>query len=136
MRFLLEVVDGMVLSEDSNQHSQRRASFLDGSSACGDFQQFFRITQRPLPDGLIDESGRMQRFDDDMVVRHVRSVVVRDDAYVVLFKAGIEVAVAACDGVIGVNIAADNNTAEAGDASNNGAQKGRYFNKGFPQAPQ
>ena len=38
-------------------------------------------------------SGRMERFNNDLVIRYLDKVVVKDDGYEVVFKAGVSVGV-------------------------------------------
>ena len=37
--------------------------------------------------------GAMMRFDNDLVIRYLDSIVVEDNGYTVWFKAGVEVKV-------------------------------------------
>ena len=46
-----------------------------------------------MPDGVLDENGRMERFNNDLVIRYLERVVVKDDGYEVIFKAGVTVEV-------------------------------------------
>ena len=38
-------------------------------------------------------NGRMERFNNDLVIRYLDKVVVKDDGYEVVFKAGVTVEV-------------------------------------------
>ena len=42
---------------------------------------------------MLDENGRMESFNNDLVIRYLDRVVVKDDGYEVTFKAGVTVAV-------------------------------------------
>jgi len=46
-----------------------------------------------VPEGVLDENGRMEAFNNDLVIRYLDSVVVKDDGYEVVFKAGVTVEV-------------------------------------------
>ena len=61
--------------------------------ACRDYEDFFMRTRYELPEGLLDERGRVARFDNELVVRYVDRVIVQDNGYDVVFKAGITVKV-------------------------------------------
>ena len=41
----------------------------------------------------LDENGRMEAFNNDLVIRYLDRVVVKDDGYEVAFKAGVTVEV-------------------------------------------
>ena len=93
VRFLLELVDEM--TQQSKRSAREQANCLhiptksDAQLACYDQEQFFQMTQRPLPAGLLDTHGRMQRFDDEIVMRYVKDVLVTNDGCAVRFKAGV-----------------------------------------------
>ena len=93
VRFLLELVDQM--TPQSKRSAREQANCLhiptksDAQLACYDQEQFFQMTQRPLPVGLLDANGRMQRFDDELVMRYVKDVLVTNDGCAVRFKAGV-----------------------------------------------
>lgn len=44
-------------------------------------------------EGVLDENGRMEAFNNDLVIRYLNKVVVKDDSYEVVFKAGVKVEV-------------------------------------------
>ena len=46
-----------------------------------------------VPKGVLDENWRMDRFNNDLVIRYLDRVVVWDDGYEVVFKAGVKVEV-------------------------------------------
>ena len=46
-----------------------------------------------MPESVLDENGRMERFNNDLVIRYLDRVVVQDDGYEVAFKAGVKVQV-------------------------------------------
>ena len=57
----------------------------------------YRFDCRSTPDGftqwasVLDENGRMESFNNDLVIRYLDRVVVLDDGYEVVFKAGVTV---------------------------------------------
>ena len=85
IRFLLELLDEMQLDPDEREEPE-----LHG--ACFDYDDFFRWTKHPVPDGLI-LNGQITRFDNDLVIRYLENVTVLDDGFEVKFKAGITVKV-------------------------------------------
>ena len=42
---------------------------------------------------MLDENGRMESFNNDLVIRYLDRVVVQDDGYEVVFKVGVKVEV-------------------------------------------
>ena len=82
---LLELLDEMKLDPDEREEQE-----LHG--ACYDYDDFFRWTKHPLPDGLI-LNGQITRFDNDLVIRYLENVTVLDDGFEVKFKAGITIKV-------------------------------------------
>ena len=46
-----------------------------------------------MPEGVLDENGRMESFNNDLVFRYLDKVIVKDDGYEVIFKAGVKVQV-------------------------------------------
>ena len=50
-------------------------------------------TRYTVPEGVLDENGQMERFNNDLVIRYLDRVVVQDDGYEVAFKAGVKVQV-------------------------------------------
>ena len=83
LRILLELVEQM-MGEDLTAGEE--------SGACYDYEEFFRRTRYAVPEGVIKD-GRMVRFDNDLVIRHLESIVVENHGYTVHFKAGVEVKV-------------------------------------------
>lgn len=63
------------------------------SGACRDYDDFFSRTRYTVPEGVLDENGRMESFNNDLVIRYLDRVIVRDDGYEVVFKAGVKVQV-------------------------------------------
>ena len=63
----------------------------DGS--CRGYDDFFSRTKYTVPEGVLDENGRMERFNNDLVIRYLDRVIVKDDGYEVVFKAGVSVKV-------------------------------------------
>ena len=46
-----------------------------------------------FPKGVLDENGRMETFNNGLLIRYLDRVVVKDDGYEVAFKAGVTVEV-------------------------------------------
>ena len=42
---------------------------------------------------MLDENGQMEAWGNDLVIRYLDRVVVKDDGYEVVFKAGVSVEV-------------------------------------------
>ena len=61
--------------------------------ACRDYDDFFNRTRYTVPEGVLDENGRMEAFNNDLVIRYLDKVIVKDDGYEVIFKAGVKVQV-------------------------------------------
>ncbi|MBQ9009180.1 MAG: phage portal protein [Clostridia bacterium] len=114
IRLLLELVDEMVknsLPEWMQTHASSDAlkndAVITGGSAdggggaqeietdgsCRDFDDFFNRTKYIVPEGVLDENGRMERFKNNLVIRYMDKMVVKDDGYEVAFKAGVRVEV-------------------------------------------
>ena len=83
IRFLLELLEDMRLDDD-----EREAPESHG--ACRDYEDFFRWTKHPVPEGLI-LNGQITRFDNDMVIRYLDTATVTKNGFEVKFKAGITV---------------------------------------------
>lgn len=94
IRLLLELVDEMVKDSlpEWMQSSEQEGETVDDGS-CRDYDDFFSRTKYTVPEGVLDENGRMERFNNDLVIRYLDRVVVRDDGYEVTFKAGVTVEV-------------------------------------------
>ncbi|MBQ3702874.1 MAG: TetR family transcriptional regulator [Oscillospiraceae bacterium] len=94
IRLLLELVDEMVkdsLPEWMQSFEQEGTEADDG--ACRDYDDFFNRTRYTVPEGVLDENGRMEAFNNDLVIRYLDKVIVKDDGYEVIFKAGVKVQV-------------------------------------------
>ena len=63
------------------------------TGACRDYDDFFNRTRYTVPEGVLDENGRMEAFNNDLVIRYLDKVTVKDDGYEVVFKAGVTVEV-------------------------------------------
>ena len=63
------------------------------TGACRDYDDFFSRTRYTVPEGVLDENGRMEAFNNDLVIRCLDRMVVKDDGYEVAFKAGVTVEV-------------------------------------------
>ena len=63
------------------------------TGACRDYDDFFNRTRYTVPEGVLDENGRMEAWGNDLVIRYLDRVVVKDDGYEVAFKTGVTVEV-------------------------------------------
>ena len=94
IRLLLELVDEMVMkSGTAPLWMSREAEAVEETGACRDYDDFFSRTRYTVPEGVLDENGRMEAFNNDLVIRYLDKVVVKDDGYEVVFKAGVKVEV-------------------------------------------
>lgn len=94
IRLLLELVDEMVknsLPEWMSREAENENA--EETGACRDYDDFFSRTGYIVPEGVMDENGRMEAFNNDLVIRYLDRVVVKDDGYEVIFKAGVTVEV-------------------------------------------
>ena len=94
IRLLLELVDEMVknsLPEWMSREAENENA--EETGACRDYDDFFNRTRYTVPEGVLDENGRMEAFNNDLVIRYLDRVVVKDDGYEVAFKAGVTVEV-------------------------------------------
>lgn len=71
---------------------KREEKAEEGDGSCYDYGEFFRLTRYEVPKGVL-ENGRLVRFDNGLVIRYLGKVLVEDDGYRILFKAGLEVEV-------------------------------------------
>ena len=85
IKLLLELVDMM-------QEGNREQETFD-SPACRDYDEFFRRTRYIVDEGIIGEDGKVMSFSNDMVIRYLNNVVIKDGAYEVNFKCGLTVSV-------------------------------------------
>ena len=94
IRLLLELVDEMV-KDSLPEWMAREIQPGDGkeTGACRDYDDFFSRTRYTVPEGVLDENGRMERFNNDLVIRYLDRVIVKDDGYEVIFKTGARVEV-------------------------------------------
>lgn len=92
IRLLLELVDEMV-KNSLPEWMAREAETVEETGACRDYDDFFSRTKYTVPEGVLDENGRMEAFNNDLVIRYLDRVVVKDDGYEVAFKAGVTVEV-------------------------------------------
>ena len=94
IRLLLELVDEMVMkSGTAPLWMSREAEAVEEAGACRDYDDFFSRTRYTVPEGVLDENGRMEAFNNDLVIRYLDRAVVKDDGYEVVFKAGVKVEV-------------------------------------------
>ncbi len=63
------------------------------TGACRDYNDFFNRTRYTVPEGVLDENGRIDAFNNNLVIRYLDKVVVKDADYEVAFKAGVSVEV-------------------------------------------
>ena len=63
------------------------------TGACRNYNDFFNRTRYTVPEGVLDENGWMGAFNNDLVIRYLDRVVVKEDGYEVVFKAGVTVEV-------------------------------------------
>ena len=92
IRLLQELVDEMV-KNSLPEWMAREAETVEETGACRDYDDFFNRTRYTVPEGVLDENGRMECFNNDLVIRYLDRVVVQDDGYEVVFKAGVKVEV-------------------------------------------
>ncbi len=92
IRLLLELVDEMV-KNSLPEWMAWEAEAVEETGACRDYDDFFSRTRYTVPEGVLDENGRMEAFNNDLVIRYLDRVVVKDDGYEVAFKAGVTVEV-------------------------------------------
>lgn len=88
IRLLLELVDEMV-KNSLPEWMAREAEAVEETGACRAYDDFFSRTKYTVPEGVLDENGRMEAFNNDLVIRYLDRVVVKDDGYEVAFKAGV-----------------------------------------------
>ena len=77
---LLELVDEMVknsLPEWMSREAENENA--EETGACRDYDDFFSRTRYTVPEGVLDENGRMEAFNNDLVIRYLDRVVVKDD---------------------------------------------------------
>jgi len=92
IRLLLELVDEMV-KNSLPEWMAREAEAVEETGACRDYDDFFNRTRYSVPEGVLDENGRMESFNNDLVIRYLDKVIVKEDGYEVVFKAGVTVEV-------------------------------------------
>ena len=95
IRLLLELVDEMVIKSGTAPLWMNRDAENENeeSGACHSYDDFFSRTRYTVPEGVLDENGQMERFNNDLVIRYLDRVVVMEDGYEVAFKAGVKVQV-------------------------------------------
>ena len=94
IRLLLELVDEMAgnsLPEWMRREAENETA--EETGACRNYIDFFNRTRYTVPEGVLDENGRMEAFNNDMVIRYLDRVVVKEDGYEVILKAGVIVEV-------------------------------------------
>ena len=93
IRLLLELVDEMVKNSLPEWMAGETQVEGEETGACRDYDDFFKRTRYKVPEGVLTEDGRMESFNNDLVIRYLDRVVVKDDGYEVVFKAGVTVEV-------------------------------------------
>lgn len=93
IRLLLELVDEMVKNSLPEWMAREAQPEGEETGACCDYDDFFNRTRYTVPEGVLTEDGQMEAFNNDLVIRYLDRVVVRDDSYEVVFKAGLTVEV-------------------------------------------
>ena len=63
------------------------------TGACRDYDDFFSRTRYTVPEGVLAEDGSMAGYNNDLVIRYLDKVVVDEEGYEVVFKAGVTVEV-------------------------------------------
>ena len=87
VRTLLQLIDSMRMQ--SMGRTVGITATEDGS--CSDVEEFYRLTQHILPEGILDENGEVVQFDDAVIIRYLDHITVQDDGLLVSFKAGISI---------------------------------------------
>lgn len=87
IRTLLQLIDSM--QKYGMGRTVDATAPEDGS--CSNVEEFYRLTQHILPEGLLDKKGEMIRFDDAVIIRYLDHITVQDDGLQVVFKAGISI---------------------------------------------
>ena len=90
---MLELVDEMVKNSLPEWMAREAQPEEEQTGACRDYDDFFNRTKYTVPEGVLDENGRMEAFNNDLVIRYLDRVVVKDDGYEVAFRAGVTVEV-------------------------------------------
>ena len=93
IRLLLELVDEMVKNSLPEWMAREGQPEEEQTGACRDYDDFFNRTRYTVPEEVLDENGRMEAFNNDLVIRYLDRVVVKDDGYEVAFKTGVTVEV-------------------------------------------
>ena len=93
IRLLLELVDEMVKNSLPEWMAREEEPEVEETGACRDYDDFFSRTRYTVPEEVLDENGRIEAFNNDLVIRYLDNVVVKDDGYEVIFKAGVTVEV-------------------------------------------
>ena len=96
IRMLLELVKLMLERRNNTAqilHDEHTESIQSDTPSCRNYEDFFRRTAFAPADDLIDQTGKVLRYDSDMVQRYLESITVLDDGFEVAFKAGISVTV-------------------------------------------
>ncbi|MBQ7563085.1 MAG: hypothetical protein IJT16_03735, partial [Lachnospiraceae bacterium] len=65
IRLLLELLDEMV-KNSLPEWMAREAEAVEETGACRDYDDFFNRTKYTVPEGVFDENGRMEAFNNDL----------------------------------------------------------------------
>ena len=91
IRLLLELVEEMVKGTLPEWMKSGEEEETGQDGACFDFGEFFKWTKYTVPEGVIAEDGSMIGFENDLAIRYLDRIVVEEDGYEVVFKAGVKV---------------------------------------------
>ena len=112
IRLLLELTDQMAEIEKRGRDSATEAAAWQYESnptcirggdqppplydpACRDYDEFFIRTHKSLPSCIFNAYGRVQQFNDDMVVRYIDRITVTDEGFDVHFKVDVKIRITA-----------------------------------------
>ena len=77
IRLLLQLVDEMVKNSLPEWMAREAQPEEEQTGACRDYDDFFNRTRYTVPEGVLDENGRMEAFNNDLVIRYLDRVVVK-----------------------------------------------------------
>ena len=60
-------------------------------AVCDEAEDFFERTRFVLPREILDEQGHMSVFNDEIIIRCLDRILVKEDEYVISFKGGIQI---------------------------------------------
>ena len=92
LRLLLELADDLTEARNRPHHAAPDdPNPTVPPAACRDAEDFLRRTRRPLPPGLLNAQGDLAVYDNDLVIRSIDRVTVRETGFEVRFKTGLRV---------------------------------------------